>query len=137
MRYNTKSYPHKERSDCGVRALAAACGIPYAKAHKALAKAGRKKAQGTHPYQLVRAATSLGIACRMVSARPMKPTLKQFVRTFRTGRHLVISQTHALAVVNGIVVDANRSGARTRVILAYAINPTPNIPIPYTYDPNR
>lgn len=49
-----------EWADCTVRALAVACGVPYATAHRAMREAGRKPKQGALQEEVVQALGSLG-----------------------------------------------------------------------------
>jgi hypothetical protein len=138
MRYNTKSYPNRERSDCAVRALAAAAGVTYTRAYQALAKAGRKKGRGTYLSQWIRAGripgftfeqvlprnlVQSGVVCGGVFHRqdPPRPTLKQFVKANPEGTYLVIQVGHAFAVRNSIVIDAGRPGPRVRVQQAWKV----------------
>lgn len=140
MRYNTKSYPNKENNDCGVRALAAAAGVSYTQAYKALELAGRQKKRGSYLSRWIRMGMihlpgirfevmfdreimvgfrpgSYGV-CREVTPAP---TLKQFVKANPTGNFLVTQTGHAFAVRNGVVIDANRPGARVRVKQAWRV----------------
>jgi hypothetical protein len=138
MRYNTKSYPRKERSDCGVRALAAAASVTYTRAYKALASAGRKKKRGSYLSEWIRRGKIPGFTFEQVLPRSItmsnmvcgtaiyaaatpRPTLKQFIRRYPEGNYLVIQTGHAFAVRNSIVIDENRPGPRVRIQQAWKV----------------
>jgi hypothetical protein len=138
MRYNRTEYPHREHNDCSVRALAAAAGVPYTQAYKALAKAGRKKGRGAFLSSWIRQGRLPGFTFEQVLPRPLvfshavcgtaiykqgslRPTLKQFIRRYPEGTYLVIQSGHAFAVRNSVVIDANRPGPRVRVQQAWKV----------------
>lgn len=138
MRYNRTEYPHRERNDCSVRALAAAAGVTYTRAYKALAKAGRKKGKGSYLSQWIRYGKIPGFTFEQVLPRsvmfstavcgkaiyhpePPRPTLKQFICRHSEGTYLVVQRGHAFAVRNSVVIDANRPGPRVRVQQAWKV----------------
>lgn len=96
-----------ERNDCGVVALAIACGVPYEKALFALAASGRKKQQGTTGEQLQAAARLLGYRLRetFYDADTVRTLERKLI-----GSEILIVCTcdHALAVRDGEVRDYTR-----------------------------
>jgi hypothetical protein len=135
----------RETNDCTVRALSAASGVSYATARRAMAKAGRRKNDGIPLPDTIRKQGIQGFHFEWVidqldakhyyegytdrrgvkrfRQRHRDITLKQFCKLFRTGTYLLCKDGHALAVRNGVVIDANKSGPRTRVTHAWIVRP--------------
>jgi len=110
-----------ENNDCTVRALANAAGLPYEEAHAHMAKFGRKKKHGMHLIDKTRALESKGFVIKGIYgttntatfARRRLPdakvekgtTLKKLLKQLAKGRFVVSYKGHALAVVDGKVID--------------------------------
>jgi hypothetical protein len=97
-----------ERRDCTVKAIALAAGLEYVEALEALASAGRKSKRGASCIVIKRALDTLGI--RVYEHAPRKGgggqyTVKTIPRVLPAGKHIVIVKGHALAVVDGEVLD--------------------------------
>lgn len=117
-----------EKNDCTVRALANAKDIPYEEAHFTLHKYGRRDRRGaivsvSHKAYTMQGFTCIGIYGRTLRARAMgfvgsdTPrnrgiTLGKLLPKLSEGRYIVMITGHALAVINGQVIDkaANSSG---------------------------
>lgn len=142
MRYNRTEYPQREKNDCAVRALAAAAGVTYTRAYKALAKAGRKKGRCSYMASWIIRGSIPGFTFERVLPRALvfreavggtatykqgslRPTLKQFVKQHPEGTYFCIQRGHAFAVRNSVVIDANRPGPRTRVQTAWKVAAEP------------
>lgn len=130
-RHTPDTYMH-ETNDCAVRALAVVTGEGYAMAHYVLNEFGRKERCGTFTSQIIAAAELYGFKKVNTSARwkrncwgdrnPVYMTLNQFVKAYPEGTYLVLSGTHAAAVIDGVQHDwagYGSMGARTRIIEAY------------------
>lgn len=112
----------KEKNDCGVMALAIACGVSYAKAHTALKKQGRKNRSGTWPGQMKRAALSLGyqlieieVTTKTIGRLPYDLSQsKQF------GRFIVKTSSHFAAIIDGKVEDWS-GGRGLRIEYVYRV----------------
>ena len=124
----------QEASDCTVRALANAAPMPYADAHALLSKHGRKFRHGAtftvyHAAYLEAGLTLHGIfgeTRRAVFAgrhcgqtRMAGITLGRLLPRLRTGRWIVLITGHALAVVDGKVIDSGGSRAGSHVFSLY------------------
>ena len=101
-----------ETNDCGVVSLAIAARVEYAQAYTALKQAGRKDKEGTYCHQLTRAARALGF--KVTAEIPKQPngskyTTKTIHKGLSSGRHVVVTRNHALAVCNGITHDFSGS----------------------------
>ena len=113
-------FPH-ESNDCAVRALANALEIPYATAHKMLAKhTNRQTGRGPDLVSLHKLLKSLGFNCTALgttyTARHLKlkdstvkhsskgATLGSIVPTIRGNAYLIV-RGHALAVRDGVAYD--------------------------------
>lgn len=108
-----------ETNDCGVRATALTCGVPYERAYEALAKAGRRFRAGVVIPQVSKAVKSLGCTLgrreRPVQASGSLYTAKTISKAYPRGRFLVYTRNHVFALVNGKVLDWAR-GTRARVL---------------------
>lgn len=123
-----------EHRDCTVRALANSAGILYGNAHNILRKHGRKDGKGcTHKvwhdayinngmslvgiYGTTKAAKS--ISWRLNIAAHKGITLGRMLPQLKDGSYLVIITGHALAVVDGAVIDLNNNRSNSSVIAVY------------------
>lgn len=109
-----------EGKDCTVRAIAAVCSVSYDLAHSYLEGVGRVRGKG---YQLW---GHLGV-CRDIFGHhitrltPMRLTLARAINTYRSGRYILGTCDHAMALIDGKVVDTFLQGARTRVWFVYRV----------------
>ena len=94
----------RSKNDCGVRALAAACGVLYMEAWDALEAEGRKPGRWTYRSQLVKAAKTLG---RKVQYNDSMAgvTVRRLGRELPAGNWIVHVKGHFLAVIDGEVID--------------------------------
>lgn len=123
-----------EHRDCTVRALANSAGILYGNAHNILRKHGRKDGKGcTHKvwhdayinngmslvgiYGTTKAAKH--ISKRLNIAANKGITLGRMLPQLNNGKYLVIITGHALAVVDGAVIDLNHNRSNSSVVAVY------------------
>lgn len=127
-----------ESKDCAVRALANASLMEYDDAHEHMAYHGRQDRRGTQHKTLVEGYMDAGFTKmtvfgttkgamfysrkyeRFVDSHENGITLENFCKKFNKGRYIVVYSGHALAVVNGQVVDKFSNAAGKRVILAFS-----------------
>lgn len=93
-----------ERNDCGVISLALACGVSYDGAHQALADAGRKNGRGSKVGAVVIAARALGFSAHLIKPRK-RMTVAKVGTHYPRGRYIVLTRSHAAAMVDGGVLD--------------------------------
>jgi hypothetical protein len=130
-----------ENNDCFVKAVQAVTGVPYRDAHAFVSRRfARKNGHSTPevPERMrdiaTKAETIYGFR---VFAKPAATgqrvrrtrfgyrtvasyrTLQSFTRTHRTGRWLLWSNSHALAVIDGVVYDNGAAGPKTHVTGVY------------------
>lgn len=115
-----------ERNDCGVIAVSNVLCVPYAEAYRLLADAGRKKNSGTWPSEMRAAVRAAGckigderlirrvVEREVLVGRGVKMMLKSEKRVTTLhvldyvparGHFIVVTTTHAFAVVDGVVYD--------------------------------
>lgn len=138
-----------ENNDCAVVALAHAGNMSYDDAHAFWELHGRKRGRGTYtgrvmPYgafeekvfaeagfKATKVGGGGGLKAFDYSSGSCKPvyadgwfrgTLRSFCRRFPTGRFFVSVSSHALAVVDGVIVDHTSNDLR-RIRNAYRIEP--------------
>lgn len=123
-----------EKSDCTVRALAAVACLPYGAAHRSAELAGRKPRTGMSVrkieamigekfanYKVEKVSIPYTTYTRRVGFmmrhqyQRSAVTLARFALLNPTGRFYVITSSHALALVDGVYVDAGKPRARVRV----------------------
>lgn len=130
----------KERHDCGVLALAAALGVPYADAHAALREAGRVSHSGTFTVQIERALVKRGVPYtrRMLhgEGRSRKGYVKRVTcakvldHVPARGRFVVGSTDHYFAVIDGVVYDNGGFSPKAYLEVAISVDvPAPSRPI--------
>lgn len=125
---------HNETNDCGVRALAIGANISYGDAHDMLQERGRRNRKGTKLPWLVSALESLS-SVGVKFERPDRykgATLTTFLNNNKTGRFILITNRHGLAVIDGIVHDTGIiSGPRCRLRNIFKIElPVVQLPAP-------
>ena len=126
-----------ESKDCSVRALATAASMHYDDAHDILAYHGRPDRKGANPSTLIGAYVEAGFT-NITSFGTTKParfyvnkfgnnitkteagiTLKNFCKKYNKGSYIVVYSGHALAVVDGAIIDKGANPANKRVILSF------------------
>lgn len=124
----------QEYRDCSVRALANAADISYVTAHALLKKHGRKDGKGCYFNTLIGAYQEAGFELQDIygSTRPARyavyhtgkiakegTTLKNLIPLLKNGEYIVNVCGHALAVVNGKVLDTFDNAAGKRVVAVF------------------
>lgn len=119
--YKALAY-NREDNDCGVRALAVACNIPYEKALWSLQEAGRIAGQSCCMPQIIDAAHRLRHA--MVATDCKSKTIRTVERELANthGGFIVTTLNHAVGVWNGELIDHAR-GRLWRLDGVYRIEP--------------
>jgi hypothetical protein len=125
-----------EKNDCTVRALANAANLDYEKAHGLLAKHGRPACRGalcrTSHAAYIEAGLELigvfGVTHRAailsrIASRPRSAgmTLSRVLPRLNSGRYVVLVTGHALAVINGQVIDSFASSGGKSVFAIYKV----------------
>jgi uncharacterized protein (DUF3084 family) len=123
-----------ETNDCTVRALANAADIAYDTAHAVLKKHGRKDRKGATFKTLHAAYEECGFrlvkvcgdgkrsrfAAHHTAARWVDGiTFGKLVTQLPYGEYIINVTGHAVAVVNGKVIDTFNNNARKRVVAVY------------------
>jgi hypothetical protein len=123
-----------EAKDCTVRALANAGEMPYAEAHAVLKKHGRKERKGAFFNTMKAAYEEAGFvlegvygttsAARFVSNESNRTarrgiTLGNLISSLVSGNYIVNTTGHAVAVVNGRIIDTFDNPAGKRVISVF------------------
>lgn len=127
-----------ESRDCTVRALANAAMMDYDDAHELLAYYGRPSRRGAKFGTMFPAYAEAGFtkvtafgttkASRyvryhfgnMIEDCQNGITLENFCKKYNKGRYIVVYSGHALAVVNGQIIDKFANPANKRVVLAFS-----------------
>ena len=131
--YVADDFGLQQKRDCAVRAIANVGVYSYPLALSLLNKAGRRFNKGTpwdaldKVYKEAGAFNVTYYGKRMakmsrehsVTHRDKSMTLKTFLADNPKGRHVVIVRGHALAVVDGGIVDLFSSKANKRVIASF------------------
>lgn len=131
--------PAGEDNDCAVQALATTANVPYAFAHKALrGQTGRVVGKGTPTIALAAYLDAPGAKCRARFVRlpygsptygapegAAGVTLRTFCRQHPKGRFYVLVRGHALAVIDGDVVDGWEGSDLRLVKAAWKVRPKP------------
>lgn len=122
-----------EKNDCAVRAIANVGAYPYPMALKLMAQEGRPRGRGTPWDTLHKVYTMAGAfdvtyygermrrlsEKRSVALRPQSMTLETFLERHPKGRYVVVITKHALAVVDGTIVDTGKNRAGKRLMASY------------------
>lgn len=129
-----------ELKDCSVRALSSAAEMHYDDAHELLAYHGRIDRKGCNSITLMQAYSDAGfnnvtvfgssksskyysIAFASKITKSEKGiTLQNFCKKYNKGSYIVSYNGHALAVVNGEVIDKGDNPANKRVVIAFKRN---------------
>lgn len=123
-----------ERKDCTVRSLAVAADISYDKAHDIARRSGRKNGKGWYSDRILHVAQADGLLEFVQIPSGMQVTshlygtvryrtLAQIVTRFPTGRYIVTTSRHAMALIDGVIHDRGLSGARSRVCEIFEVKP--------------
>lgn len=124
-----------DRNDCAIRAIAnVKTGKGYVLLREQMMELGRKANRAT-PWsvldKLYQQEGAISILLWGSAGKKMKRyitngtfvdegiTLRRFVDTHQKGRHIVIVRGHALALVNGKIIDTVYTKAGSRVIASY------------------
>ena len=114
---NKISKSYGERNDCGVRALANSCHIPYPQAHNIIKKNGRKKGRGSPKFnELMHTICDRLYYPKLDESNSLPKTIGQFCKVYKKGRYIIYTYGHALAVVDGVPQDWTTTKSRHRVI---------------------
>lgn len=116
--YREERESRGETNDCTVVSLAQVLEIPYGEAHGIMRAHGRVKGRGCH--MSAPAASYPAVFTKVQGLEPDEISLAEFCRTHKVGRYWVEVTGHALAVVNGKVVDHSRK-VRRRVQRAWKV----------------
>ena len=125
---------HAEERDCTVRALANSTGIVYGNAHDILKQHGRKDKSRCSNKVWHEAYTNTGLSLigiygttksamriskRLNIAAYKGITLGRILPTLTNGSYIVIITGHALAVVNGNIIDTSVNRSNSSVVAVY------------------
>jgi hypothetical protein len=131
-------FSEEENRDCSVRALANAADIDYDEAHDLLAYHGRPDKRGVDHKTLMSAYRDAGFTKiktfgttkmawhfnfnykDIIESKEKGITLDNFCKKYNKGRFIVVYAGHALAVVNGSIIDKFSNLANKRVTVAFA-----------------
>lgn len=123
-----------ETNDCTVRALANASGMVYEDAHVLLKKYGRKNRCGAKFTTMHQAYTEAGFILNSVHGTNTQSryvariaqrkaeagiTLGKILSKLAFGEYIVNVNGHALAVVNGKIIDTFDNSAAKRVVAVF------------------
>lgn len=127
-----------EKNDCAVRALANAKDIPYEEAHFTMHRYGRRDRKRTlvsvsHKAYTMHGFKCIGIYGRTARAKAMvfvgsdTPrnkgiTLGKILPKLSEGRYIVMITGHALAVINGQVIDKMSNSSGQSVFAVYKLS---------------
>lgn len=105
-----------ETNDCTVRALALACEIPYADAHRFLAQAGRKARKGVVFSRVLREAGNVVLGHKFVYRQPVRAKgLMAFLRRnpwAKRGTYVLQMTRHVAVLKNGKLLDSFDSAGK-------------------------
>lgn len=126
-----------ESKDCAVRALSSCAEMHYDDAHEILAYHGRIDRRGCNMTALMCAYSDSGftdvtvfgntkaaVHCSKTFGNSIQKTekgitLQNFCKKYNKGRYIVIYNGHALAVVNGDIIDKGDNPANKRVVISF------------------
>jgi hypothetical protein len=119
----TGNRPDFERNNCVPKALAALTRKPYTEVYGYLEYKGRRQGKGT-PRFISEAFLKENGFVRMISTQIIKKyvnggvevfrqmTLATFAKTYTSGRYMVYVRSHAVAVIDGKILDDWNSAGR-------------------------
>lgn len=133
--YISDEFGIKDKNDCAIRAIAnVSTGVSYVTLRQQMMDMGRRVNKGTPWHILDRVYREHGAKTTLLwgkAGRKMMRlvnysaiteegiTLKRFVDTHPTGRHIIIVRGHALALINGKIIDTFNNKAGKRVMASY------------------
>lgn len=98
-----------ETNDCGVRALACVCSIPYPAAHMTFRILGRRPRDGVHMGDMFKAlkkhAKNVGNIQLIQQPNGSRFTPISVAKAYPKGRFLLYSRGHVMAMVDGEILD--------------------------------
>jgi len=111
---------YKDRNFCTVAALACTLDWSFGKAHRHMAKHGRKNGRGMFEEDWAPAIAEAAIKAgkRFVPYRDTGKTLKRFCKDNPNGTFYVKVRGHALAIVDGVMHDWTADTAGRRKIIS-------------------
>jgi hypothetical protein len=122
-------------NDCSVRALSNASLLEYEDCEQILTDYGRKFNHGASLNQLVKVCDSAGLRkvqtfgksnqnrllfAGVATKQQQGITLGKFIKLHPEGRFVVLYSRHAVAVVDGQVVDTINNNPNVRVIVSFS-----------------
>ena len=126
-----------EKRDCTVRSLACAADIPYVDAHRILKKSGRKNGRGWWSERGLAVANQEGlldfavVPCAIPTRNYLHtyPTVAQVIAKHKTGRYIICTRKHAMALIDGCIHDTGLVGLRSRILSIFEVRPVEAKPI--------
>lgn len=128
-------YRSGRKNDCVVRALSNCTFLSYSVCEDVVGCFGRGLNEGTSPKALVKSCLYLGLSGPTMYGktkrtehfeRYVRPslqeqgmTLKTFLRLNPKGRFFVVYCGHALAVIDGQIIDTIDSNGNNRIIISF------------------
>jgi len=114
--YRMPAYAY-ETKDCTVRALSVWAGITYAEAHALASAAGRPDRKGWYPHEFLdtlgkRLQVNPDLPTYAGRRLPSRMTVGRFAKENPRGRFYCVVRGHALAIVDGAIIDWRPSPAR-------------------------
>lgn len=116
LRWNS-GRPAGEENDCSVRALSNVSALSYEEAHALIGeRCGRKRGKGPEAYAYRDLLDSMATRLPYDS---LVRTLAAFIKAHPRGVFLVWIRGHALALIDGAIVDTGYCGRRNRLEYAW------------------
>jgi hypothetical protein len=94
-----------ERNDCTVCALSQTTGLPYAICHDIARRAGRKDGKGLCSAVLIEEAKRSNVVLEKLNVPFESILVEALPFFFPSGSHFVTVKRHALALIDGKIVD--------------------------------
>ena len=114
---------YRENNDCTVKAHAGAFNISYGRAHRQLAKAGRRHRKGASLSDMAKAiemqtGTPYASVIRELgkNRKDERMSIKRFCQTHPKGVYIIASARHAICVRNGKLIDWTADGPQRRIV---------------------
>lgn len=133
--YISSDFGIKDKNDCAIRAIAnVSTGVSYVTLRQQMMDMGRRVNKGTPWHILDRVYREQGAKITLLwgkAGMKLKDhieysaiteegiTLSRFIDTHPTGRHIVVVRGHALALINGKIIDTVNNKAGKRVMASY------------------
>jgi hypothetical protein len=121
-----------EKKDCTVRSFACAADIPYSEAHAIMKRSGRRDGRGWWSERGLAVAKADGLLdfAKVPCAIPARnylvtwPTVAQVIARYKTGRYIICTRRHAMALIDGTIHDTGLVGLRSRITSIFEVKPT-------------